>query len=103
MAFALLNEHPMVLRYFGALALSSLVLGAGLSQPMLAWIGKRSGTIFLYHTPFLLQPPLHGIGAGFKESLQLPLALLAGVLVILLLGIVHDWLIRTPLKRLTFG
>ncbi|MDX2187257.1 MAG: acyltransferase [Opitutaceae bacterium] len=102
-AIAFIFENPWILRYFGALALSSLILGARLSQPALAWVGKRSGTIFLYHTPFLLQPPLQGIGTAFPASFQLPLALVTGVLVIMLLGVVHDWLIRSPFKRLTFA
>lgn len=69
------------------------------SLPPLEWIGKASGTIFAYHTPFILQPMIV-ISARLPDGYHIPAMLASSALAILVCATAHHVLKTTPLRRL---
>ncbi|MFT3780949.1 MAG: acyltransferase [Nibricoccus sp.] len=87
--------------------LFSVVIFAGLllSKPRarpLELTGDASGTIFLYHTPFFLQPLLVLIATKTPASWHVLLAMVALLGTVAFFTIAHHILLRTRLRRLAF-
>ena len=76
-----------------------LALNAGCAP--LERVGEASGTIFLYHTPFVLQPLLILIAVKVPAHFQVVGAYGAGLTVILVFTLIHSILVKTRLKWMT--
>ncbi len=67
------------------------------SIPVFNWIGEASGTIFAYHTPFILQP-LILLSAALPSNLHVAGAIMAALLAVAMCGAMHHGLKFTPAR-----
>ncbi|OAM91475.1 acyltransferase [Termitidicoccus mucosus] len=65
-------------------------------------IGQASGTIYIYHTPFILQPLLVIVATQAPRAWQVPLAFLSMAGVIVFLTAAHIFLLKGRLKWAAF-
>jgi acyltransferase len=97
----LLLGKPSLVQLVFPVLLLSVLLAVDAGWTPLERVGEAAGTIFLYHTPFVLQPMLILIAARVPAQLQVIGAYAAGLAVVLIFTIVHLVLAKTRLKWVT--
>lgn len=86
---------------FAAISLFSAVMLLRPRFAPLEWLGRASFTIFLYHTPFFIQPLLYLAAAHLPRAWHVTAAYAVLVFAVTALAALHYKLIRSRFKCLT--